>query len=398
MFKSFFPNPRAYFISMLIFSLICILSWYGYFIKNGSFFGLGWIFGFSFENKTEIKTAQLIWHYQYILICLFSFSFFWLKKSPHIWAKWSVIGTMAIFFINYFMVQLDVMINEWFGEFYNLIQLALSKKGDVQASQYYWQIATFLKIALLYVSIAVIFKFFINHYVFRWRTALNEYYTNNWPKLRKTEGASQRIQEDTMRFAKIMEELGTNLLDSMMTLIAFLPILWTLSKQVKSLPIIGEIEQGLLIVLVIWSIFGTLIVAMSGIKLPGLEFNNQKVEAAFRKELVHGEDDENRAKKFNLENLFLAIKKNYFRLYFHYFYFNIVRILYLQVGNLVPYIALGPSIISGAITLGVMQQIIRAFGRVEGSFQYLVNSWSTIVEMLSIYKRLKLFEEVLKKE
>jgi ABC-type long-subunit fatty acid transport system fused permease/ATPase subunit len=28
-----------------------------------------------------------------------------------------------------------------------------------------------------------------------------------------------------------------------------------------------------------------------GIKLPELEYNNQKVEAAFRKELVYGEDD-----------------------------------------------------------------------------------------------------------
>ena len=69
-----------------------------------------------------------------------------------------------------------------------------------------------------------------------------------------------------------------------------------------------------------------------------------------------------------------------------------MRYAYLQVGVLVPYIALAPTIIAGTITLGVMQQIIRAFGRVEGSFQYLVNSWTTIVELMSIYKRLKAFE------
>jgi peptide/bleomycin uptake transporter len=43
-----------------------------------------------------------------------------------------------------------------------------------------------------------------------------------------------------------------------------------------------------------------------------------------------------------------------------------------------------------------MQQIIRAFGRVESSFQYLVNSWTTIIELISIYKRLKAFEATLK--
>ena len=394
MFSSFFPRPRLLLISIFIFSLISILSWYLFFITKGQALSIGWLIGYTFSEDTQDK-SQLFWHYQYLLSCLTIFCFCWLRLFPHKWARWSVIGTAAIFFVSYFMVQLDVMINNWFGDFYNLIQDALSKKGNVKASQYYWQIATFLKIALVYVFVAVIFRFFVNHYVFRWRTALNDHYIKNWEKLRKIEGASQRIQEDSMRFAKIMEDLGTNLLDSLMTLIAFLPILWILSKQVTHLPIVGYVPQGLLIILITWSIFGTIIVAFSGIKLPGLEFNNQKVEAAFRKELVYGEDNHSRAQEFDLKNLFLAVRKNYFRLYFHYFYFNIVRIFYLQVGNLVPYIALGPSIISGAITLGVMQQIVRAFGRVESSFQYLVNSWSTIVEMLSIHKRLKDFEQII---
>ena len=59
---------------------------------------------------------------------------------------------------------------------------------------------------------------------------------------------------------------------------------------------------------------------------------------------------------------------------------------------IVPYIVLGPTIVSGAITLGVLQQILRAFDRVESSFQFFVNSWGTIVELISIYKRLRAFE------
>ena len=38
--------------------------------------------------------------------------------------------------------------------------------------------------------------------------------------------------------------------------------------------------------------FGTVLLMVVGIKLPGLQFNNQKVEAAYRKELVYGEDHE----------------------------------------------------------------------------------------------------------
>ena len=55
-----------------------------------------------------------------------------------------------------------------------------------------------------------------------------------------------------------------------------------------------------------------------------------------------------------------------------------------------------PTIVTGAITLGFVQQITRAFGRVEGSLQYLVKSWSTIVELISVWKRLREFEEKLK--
>ena len=59
---------------------------------------------------------------------------------------------------------------------------------------------------------------------------------------------------------------------------------------------------------------------------------------------------------------------------------------------IVPYLALAPPIVTGALTLGFVQQITRAFGRVEGSLQYLVKSWSTIVELISVWKRLREFE------
>jgi peptide/bleomycin uptake transporter len=86
------------------------------------------------------------------------------------------------------------------------------------------------------------------------------------------------------------------------------------------------------------------------------------------------------------------VRFNYFRLFFNYLYFDVVKWSYLQFGVLVPYIALGPTLVTGLITLGLMQQIVRAFGRVEQSFQYLVLSWTTVVELISVYKRLRAFE------
>ena len=189
---------------------------------------------------------------------------------------------------------------------------------------------------------------------------------DRWERLRHIEGASQRIQEDTRRFAIIMESLGSRLLDSVMTLIAFLPILWQLSKSIKVVPVIGELDHALVYAAILFALFGTAVLAIVGIRLPGLEFNNQVVEAAYRKELVYGEDHEERADPPTVRELFFNVRRNYFRLFFHYMYFDIAKWSYLQFGVLVPYIALAPTIVAGAITLGVMQQIVRAFGRVEG--------------------------------
>lgn len=144
------------------------------------------------------------------------------------------------------------------------------------------------------------------------------------------------------------------------------------------------------------AIFGTVLLATVGMKLPGLEFNNQKVEAAYRKELVLGEDDPNRATPPTLADIWTQVRFNHFRLFFHYAYFDVARYFYLQYSGLIPLLAMSPGLLAGTITLGLMQQISNVFERVEGSFQFLVNSWSTIVELISVYKRLRAFEEVIR--
>jgi peptide/bleomycin uptake transporter len=300
------------------------------------------------------------------------------------WWIWSILGTALILFTTWYRVQLDVQINDWFGTFYDLVQKALGTKGSVTLPQFWDQLGTFLHIAMIYIIVAVFVDFFVKHYIFRWRQAMNDYYIRYWDRLRKIEGAAQRVQEDTMRFASIMEGLGVDLVRSIMTLAAFVPLLWTLSAQITQLPLVW-VSIG-------WASFGTVLLAVTGILLPGLQFQNQRREAAYRKELVYGEDDPSRAQPPVATALFQEVRRNYFRLFFHYLYFDVVKWSYLQVSVLVPLIALGPTVVAGIITLGVMQQISRAFDKVTESFQYLVYSWSTIVELISVYKRLRAFE------
>jgi peptide/bleomycin uptake transporter len=404
MFSSFFPNPKLFFPATVLWTALSMALWYGFARDFGARLSLGGLVGFPYPPVTAdgaaiaVETARNIWLYQYMIVAgaIFVGLVRWLL--PHRWFRWSVgVSAVLIFFI-WFRVQLDVMINNWFGTFYNMIQQALGKPGAVTQEQFFGQLAAFAGIALVAIATSVVTAFVSSHYIFRWRTAMNDYYVANWHRLRHIEGASQRVQEDTQRFATTLEQLGASLIDALMTLIAFLPILWVLSAYVKELPLIGEVPQALVFVAVIWAAFGTALLAIAGIRLPGLEFRNQRVEAAFRKELVLGEDHADRAQAPTLQELFRAVRANYFRLYLNFLYFNVVRYGYLQVGVLIPYIALAPSIVAGGLTLGVMQQIIRAFGRVEGSFQYLVNSWTTIVSLISIYKRLRAFEALMRDE
>jgi peptide/bleomycin uptake transporter len=79
-------------------------------------------------------------------------------------------------------------------------------------------------------------------------------------------------------------------------------------------------------------------------------------------------------------------------------YFNVARSLFIQADNIFVYVILVPTNVAGKITFGLLQQILTAFNQVSNAFQYLVNSWTTIVELLSVYKRLRTFEAVLKQE
>ena len=392
MFVSFFPRPKVFFISVVIWTALSMALWYGY---AESLFG---------ANEPDIVgvgafwSTKAIWFDVYYAACVAIFAGAWMIIEPHPWSLWSILGSALILFTTYFQVQVSVIINAWFGPFYDLIQAGVSKSRAVTIEEFNGYLVTFLSIALVAVVVGVLTRFFTQHYIFRWRTAMNDFYVSNWQQLRKIEGASQRVQEDTMRFATTLEGLGGNFIDAILTLIAFLPVLAKLSSNITTLPIVGAIPYPLVFAAVIWSLFGTGLLALIGIKLPGIEFHNQRVEAAYRKELVYGEDDPARADPPRLADLFSYVRGNYFWYYWNYVYFNIGRIVYLQVDNIVPYFLLGPTIVAGAITLGPMNQIIRAFDQVKSSFQYLVNSWGTIVDLLSIYKRLRSFESTIYNE
>jgi len=390
-FKSFFPSPRLFFISVIVYAALAIAVWFvagdsvahwlGASPSDSDVIGLG-----------HFATPQFLSVVLYYFLTCALFAAAWFILDPHPWQWWSIVGSMVLIFTSYFSVQVSVAINNWRRPFFDAVQNALSGKSTTTAGELYGLILQFAAIAFVWMAVYVVTRFLVSHYIFRWRTAMNDYYMSHWKRVRHVEGAAQRVQEDTMRFATIMEDLGLSVIEAIMTLMAFLPVLYVLSSHVSEMPIVGQIPAPLLIASIVWSAFGTGLLALAGIKLPGLNFRNQRVEAAYRKELVYGEDDAGRAEPETVRSLFQAVRTNYFRMYFHYAYFNVFRGMYLQADNIFAYVILIPTIAAGKITFGLLQQILTAFSQVSTSFQYLVNSWTTIIELLSIRKRLVAFE------
>ena len=319
------------------------------------------------------------------------FKFFTEKK----WQLWSWLGSITILLSLWLQVKIDVKINNWFGTFYDMIQKALSEPNAITIQEYFAALLSFITLAGIYVAVYVVIKFFTSHFLFRWRTSMVEWYHSVYDKARKIEGAAQRVQEDTVKFSRIMENLGTSLIEAIMLLIEFTPILLGLSI---SIPIFffGDWDYGLVAGALIWTIGGTLFLVGLGyiLRLVGVEYDLQKQEAAYRKMLVIAEDNENIRPK-TLEELFDDVRKIHFLSFMRYLYFDIARMAYLQTNVLSAYVFLAPAIVAGVVTLGVMQQIIRAFNKVEGSMQYILKAWPAIIELASVYKRLREFENVI---
>jgi len=320
------------------------------------------------------------------------FRFFTTKK----WLLWAWIGSAVILSSLWVQVKIDVKINEWFGVFYDMIQKALATPNAVTLQEYFASLLSFITLAGMYIALYVAISFFTAHFLFRWRTAMVEWYHSVYDKARTIEGASQRVQEDTIKFTRIMEGLGTSFIESIMVLIQFVPILLGLSVGIPIF-FFGDWQYGLITGALVWTIGGTLFLIGLGwlLRLVGVEYDLQKKEAAYRKILVIAEDDGNVRPK-RIDELFDDVRSIHFLSYIRYLYFNVGRMAYLQANVLSAYVFLAPAIVAGVVTLGVMQQIIRAFGRVEGSMQYLLKAWPTIIELMSVYKRLREFEAKLK--
>src|SRR6516162_3702351 len=207
--------------------------------------------------------------------------------------KWSAIGLLvAVVVLNLITVGLNVRFNTWYNDFYNTLQ-------EYDWAQFWRQLAIFGVLAFLFIVVAVYSLYLRQILHIRWRRWLTDRFLRNWLEDQSyyrvqlnqatPDNPDQRISDDLDRFATITLALSLGLLSSLVTLVSFLSILWTLSGALN-VPLGGDflikIPGYMVFAALIYAVAGTLLTRWIGHPLIRLNFDQQRYEADFRFSMV----------------------------------------------------------------------------------------------------------------
>lgn len=315
----------------------------------------------------------------------------------------------VFFFIVVFMtvslVGLDVVFNYWYNYFYDALQ-AYDKHGVVRL------LVVFFAIAAFYIVLAV-YRYYISQiFGLRWRRWLTDKFVGRWLQRRsyyllenfdeKTDNPDQRIQEDIASLINFSINLSMGLIGAITTFFAFIYILWQLSGEINlSLGSWGTLHiPGYLVwVGVLYAIVGTYFTVKIGRPLVSLNFEQQRREATFRfaamdlrshaepVALYRGEEHQrgvlNRLFGGVLDNWLMIIKRQKSLLWF--------TAGYNQVSVVLPLMVALPNYFDKVFLLGGLIQSLKAFGSVQESLSFMVNSYPNIAEWQAVAQRLTTF-------
>jgi vitamin B12/bleomycin/antimicrobial peptide transport system ATP-binding/permease protein len=317
--------------------------------------------------------------------------------------KWSARALLgAVVLLNLVYVWLTVRLNTWNADFYNALQ-------QYDWPVFWWQFAIFGMIAASIIVVLVYQSYLQRILHVRWRRWLTHRFIGDWLSDRAyyhiqldqsaTDNPDQRIADDLNRFTLTSLDLSVGLLNAVVTLFSFLFILWSLSGSL-SIPLGGgssfEIPGYMVFAAIIYAAIGTWITHWIGRPLVRLTYDQQRYEADFRFSLVRLRE--------NAESIAFYGGEEHERTIFHNRFAHVVRnwwdIIrrrkrlgwfsygYQQVATVFPFLVAAPRYFAKEIQLGGLMQISSAFGRVQDSLSFIVNSYYEIAEYQAVVERL----------
>lgn len=329
---------------------------------------------------------------------------YWVSEERGI--AWGLLA--AIIAINMTVVWINVRLNRWNADFYNALQTK-------NVHDFPHLLLIFTGLAFAYILLAVYGRYLRQMLGFRWRQWLTNKYLEQWlgdrafyriERDRLADNPDQRISDDLQSFATTTLSLSLDLLSTLVTLVTFITILWTIAGAL-TLTAFGTplVIPGYMVwAAALYAVLGSLIIQKVGHPLVSINYQQQKVEADFRFGLIRVRENAEQIAFYdgiatetaNAKTIFGRIRDNWWMIMKYTKRMTFVLSFYGQIAIIFPIMVAAPRYFAGAFSFGVLMQISSAFGTVSDSFSWFINSYSTLVEWRATVNRLREFKRVMR--
>ncbi|RJG07193.1 ABC transporter ATP-binding protein/permease [Noviherbaspirillum cavernae] len=315
--------------------------------------------------------------------------------------KWKARGLLAaVIALALGMVYLDVQFNTWNRDFYN----ALETKDFQVFKEQLWR---FSWLAFIYIAVAIYRIYLTQALEINWRAWMTRQYMERWlenqayyriEQSRSADNPDQRIAEDLNLLTSGFLTLSLGLLSSVVTLVSFIGILWSVSGPLSFM--LGAREWTIPGYMVWFAIayagIGSMLVWRIGLPLVRQNFLQQRYEADFRFGLIRirenaepvalyrGEPQE----RSQLATRFARIRENWWQIMRTTKRLNVASTFYAQFAIIFPFLVGAPRFFAGTITLGGLMQISSAFGQVQEALSWFINAFSSLASWKASVNRL----------
>jgi putative ATP-binding cassette transporter len=336
----------------------------------------------------------------------------WKLAAPYWWSeeRWVARGLLALIIgLSIFSVYLLKLYNDWNARFFNALQ-------EKNAEAFLSELTYFAVLAAIFIVVSMYRVWLRQYLAIRWRRWLTDVYTGYWLTDRtyyrleltsnRTDNPEQRIEADIASFTTYTLTIVLGLLSEIITIITFTTILWQLSGSIV-VPILGgiEIPGYMMWVAVGYAMVGSWLTYWIGRPLARVNFELERYNADFRYRmtrirenaesiaLYEGEQDEKRRLSQAFEHIFVT-----YRAFMTYTKrLNGLNSFYSQVASIFPLVVASPRYFAGQIPLGVLTQTANAFGQVQSSLSWFVDTFQTLADWKAVVDRLTTFSEAMEK-
>ena len=310
---------------------------------------------------------------------------------------------------NVLAVYISKLINSWNARFFNALQ-------DRNAEAFWSELYTWVSWSPVLI-VAVVYRIWmVQLLTIRWRRWLSRVYFRDWLAdrtyyhmelaRRGVGNPEQRIEQDIGAFTRQTLDISLGLLLQVMTLVTFAAVLWNLSSDFV-LPIFGglAIPGYMMWAAVLYALAGSWATYLIGRPLVGVNFALERYNADFRYRMVrirenaeqialyHGEPVEER----RLANAFTRIYATWWSYMKHNKRLTWLTSFYGQAAAVFPFIVGAPQFFAGRIGLGTLTQTADAFGQVQGSLSWFVESYTQLAAWQAVVNRLTTFGDAIVK-